>query len=247
MRIKIMLFLVSLWFTSCTLNPTIGNANEDVGVYIDGKQVKFNVAPVVSNGRTLVPLRGMFEELGAVVEWNNDDKKVLVTKDEIVLEMRLNNKVAIKNGNEVTLDEPFQILNNVSFIPLRFISENLGAFVLYEKEGNSIKIETTDFNYNTSFFDGYKAVVGLTTTKPTIDTEVVVKATVYDEEGNVVKPERSFILVQYEDPAWYLVNGYTSFKINNSKGYDEVILSVHYILADGKELNFNQAHLFDPQ
>ena len=52
-------------------------ANDEIKVLVDGNQLEFDVAPVIEDGRTLVPMRAIFEALGADVDWNESSKPSL--------------------------------------------------------------------------------------------------------------------------------------------------------------------------
>ncbi len=115
---------------------------------------KFDVPPVIKDGRTLIPIRAITEGFGAEVVYeevykegsdNELVKIVTITKgnDEIVLE--LESRVATVNGEEIELDTQAELMNNRTVVPLRFIAENLGLKVKWDGETETIEIdEVTD-------------------------------------------------------------------------------------------------------
>ncbi|MGI6549348.1 MAG: stalk domain-containing protein [Syntrophomonadales bacterium] len=114
--------------------------------YINGKKVKYDVEPIVENGRTLVPFRKLAEELGADVKWVDSEKKVIVTKGKTTIILVLGQITATidENNNKktTTLDVPAKLHNNRTMVPLRFVSEALKATVDYYPEGALVVINT---------------------------------------------------------------------------------------------------------
>lgn len=115
----------------------------------DGKkEITLDVSPLIDSGRTLIPLRGLLEAMGAEVAWNGDEEKITVTKGETVIELQnMNNLVYVKKsefGNvktvRYTLDVPPKIMDSRTFIPIRFVSEHLGYAVSWDGEKSEIKI-----------------------------------------------------------------------------------------------------------
>ena len=105
-----------------------------------GKQVVNDVAPIIRNDRTMLPARFVAEALGASVEWDEAAQKVTITKENTVIEITIGSNVAFVNGMEVLLDSPAFIENSRTYLPLRFIAENLGAEVEWNQELQQIYI-----------------------------------------------------------------------------------------------------------
>ena len=105
-----------------------------------GKQVVNDVAPVIRNDRTMLPTRFVAEALGASVEWDEAAQKVTITKENTVIEITIGSNIAFVNGMEVILDSPAFIENSRTYLPLRFIAENLGAEVEWNQELQQIYI-----------------------------------------------------------------------------------------------------------
>ncbi|QUH24469.1 protease complex subunit PrcB family protein [Serpentinicella alkaliphila] len=109
-------------------------------LYIRGEKLIYDVPPVTVNGRTLVPVRIISEYLGAIVEWDNKLQKVTITKNDNVIELFINNKVAWVNGKKVELDVPAYQLNGRTMVPIRFICDALGESLDYISETGDIDI-----------------------------------------------------------------------------------------------------------
>ncbi len=111
-----------------------------VSVYVDNEKIEFDVAPIVEDGRTLVPLRGVFEKLGARVDWNKNISEVVIKDENNEIEMILGKDKVIVNGEVRDIDVSTKMINSRTFAPLRFISENMGHTVRWDKDTSSVYI-----------------------------------------------------------------------------------------------------------
>src|SRR5690606_22115405 len=91
-------------------------------------------------GRTLVPLRALFETMGATVEWDGATRTVLATWDGGNMSLPIGSSQAIVNGQTVELDVPAQLVNNSTMVPLRFVAESMGALVGWYENSRVITI-----------------------------------------------------------------------------------------------------------
>lgn len=113
-------------------------------VVVDGKPVKFpeNAQPMVYKGRVMVPMRGIFEALGATLTYDPTTRKVEAQRNNEGVELTFGSKIAKKNGAEILLDTPPSIIHNVTYVPMRFIAESLGAKLAYDKANMRLEIVT---------------------------------------------------------------------------------------------------------
>ena len=111
-----------------TVSLTIGAS---VG-YINNADFPLDAAPVIRNSRTMLPVRFVAEALGAVVGWDGATSTVTVTTDSTKLEIKIGASTAKVNGAEVTLDSPAFIEKSRTYLPVRFVAENLGATVAWD-------------------------------------------------------------------------------------------------------------------
>jgi hypothetical protein len=119
--------------------PTLA---QNLSVVIDGKPVTFDQPPVMSGGRVLVPLRGIFERLGADVHYDAATRHIQATKGQTVVELTLGSQNAVVSGRAVTLDTPASTIGGRTVVPLRFVSESLGADVRWEAASRTISISS---------------------------------------------------------------------------------------------------------
>jgi len=101
----------------------------DVTVLVNGEPLISDSPVHIGAGRTLLPVRAVAETLGAQVQWDGQSRKVLITRglDRIVLE--IDSRTAIHETRTLVMDVPAIIINDRTFVPVRFVSETLGATV----------------------------------------------------------------------------------------------------------------------
>lgn len=104
----------------------IGNTNFTVTT--DKTELyKSSKAPLINYSRTFVPLRALGEVLGAKVDYIAAEKKVIYSMDNVTIEMWLGKKEATVNGKPLKLDNPPLVVSGSTYVPVRFVAENLGA------------------------------------------------------------------------------------------------------------------------
>lgn len=141
-RVKLILLLICF----CAFMPVV---HAEVSVFVNEKEVMFDdQPPVIVDNRTFVPLRKIFEELGASVDWISSSNTVYASKRFSYLTLTVGEEMYIVNGEEKKLDAPAFSLNDRVLIPARAVSEALGAEVKWIKEENSVHITLLDGEYN---------------------------------------------------------------------------------------------------
>ena len=116
---------------------------QGIRVTVDGDPIQFNgVGPREMNGRVLVPLRGVLEELGAYVEYDVASRSVIASRGDLNLELGLGETFATVNGQRVNLDVPAMTMAGSTMVPLRFVSEALGARVRWNPYNSTVAIRT---------------------------------------------------------------------------------------------------------
>jgi len=109
-------------------------------VKIDGRVQKYSQPAIVVNGSTMVPMRGVFETLGATISWDDNTQTVTGTKGSVIIKITVGSKIAYINGAKVTLTTSAIIKNGSTLVPLRFVSEALGANVTWDYKTNTANI-----------------------------------------------------------------------------------------------------------
>ncbi|WP_274649264.1 stalk domain-containing protein [Paenibacillus humicola] len=113
-------------------------------VYVDGRKLALSPPPVTLSGTTLVPMRAIFKALQADVTWEPSTKTIIGIKDGMSVTLQLGSKKAVKNGKAVLLAVPAQQLNGTTMVPLRFVSETLGAEVAVDAASHAIRITSEE-------------------------------------------------------------------------------------------------------
>lgn len=119
---------------------------QDITLYLDGRQVLCDPAPMIAEDRTLIPVRALFEDMGAKVEWNEELRQVEVLYKDIDIKMTVDLKTAVVNNKAVGIDSPPIIVSERTMIPLRFVSEAIGATVLWNGDTRRIDITSPQKN-----------------------------------------------------------------------------------------------------
>lgn len=115
-------------------------AHQQIQVTVDGRTLQFDVPPAILDGRTLVPLKGIFKALGATVQWNAETRTVTGRKGSDLIVMPVDSRYPTVNGSVVELDVPATIVNGRTLVPTRFIAESLGAEVGWNPETRTVII-----------------------------------------------------------------------------------------------------------
>ena len=116
-----------------------------IKVVLNDKVLAFTTRPTTENDRTLVPMRFLFEQMGAEVEWEEETQTAVVTKDEDIISFSIDNNNASVNGNIKTMDVPARLINDKTMIPVRFLSEELGCTVEWDEEAKMVIITDGTF------------------------------------------------------------------------------------------------------
>lgn len=104
---------------------------EDSGVKVkvDDTLLNFDVLPVIQNGRTLVPMRAIFEALGASVEWNGETQSITAKNKDVTIQMQIGNNTLTKNGQSSQIDVSPQLIDGRTMVPVRAISDCFNVLV----------------------------------------------------------------------------------------------------------------------
>ncbi|MCK5848688.1 MAG: PQQ-binding-like beta-propeller repeat protein [Caldisericia bacterium] len=114
----------------------INNASAEV----NGQLIKLDVAPLIMKSTTMVPFRFIGESMGAEIEWLADIRGVKFTLYGTTITLKVDNNIGEVNGKKVSLTVPPTIISGRTMIPIRFVSENLGAKVGWNGETREIMI-----------------------------------------------------------------------------------------------------------
>ena len=122
--------------------PVLTGTCGAIGLVVDGRQLVLDVEPQVVQQRTLVPLRAIFEELGATVTWDQATQTARAVKGADTVQITLNSTTAYVNGEAQTLDVPAMAIDGRTLVPVRFVSEALDAKVDWLQDTQTVRITT---------------------------------------------------------------------------------------------------------
>lgn len=156
-------------------------AAQDIPVFLNGERLSFDQTPLIKDGRVLVPLRGIFEALGAEVKWDSTAKTVFSEKDGVSVKLTIGQKTAYVNNRAVELDVPAQIVNGRTLVPLRFVSESLGAKVNWDGANKIVTITSTPTSTPTP------TPTPVPTPAPIVSKDIVISSVNLETEVVVIK------------------------------------------------------------
>lgn len=119
-------------------------ADNEIKVILDGRELQFDVPAQAINGRTMVPVRKIFEELGMTVDWYNESQKIVAYKNGIVLEFVIDTPTICINAVELETDIGARIVDGRTLVPVRIVSEYAGADVYWDENTNTVYINSND-------------------------------------------------------------------------------------------------------
>ena len=169
----------------------------DIDVYVDSKKLEFEVAPIIRNGTTYVPMRDIFEELDAEIQWDGKTQTITALKDNIEMKLKIGANAIIVNGVKDRLSNPPILYKKKTVVPLRAISEGYGLDTKWINETRDVRIYSETIGINNG---GKEIQLGMSTK---------------DLEKLMGKPSR--IDSERKKETWYIYN-------NTEKTYKDYIM-----------------------
>jgi len=128
--------------------PVTAASQSEIRVTIDGQRLNFPTqGPVIVGGRTLVPLRAVFEALGFTVTWQPDTRTATLTRGNDIIVIAIGRSSFTANGERHTLDVPAQIINNYTMLPIRAVLESVGYNLVWIGEENTAAIFSATYGW----------------------------------------------------------------------------------------------------
>ena len=121
-----------------------------ITVLVDGEMLETPIVPQMVNNRTMLPMRAIFESLGAKVEWMEEDRIIFATKGETLITLKIGfdkmsvQKISSDENLAVVLEVAPFITNNHTLVPARAVSEAFNAKVDWIRETRTVIIKTAD-------------------------------------------------------------------------------------------------------
>lgn len=153
---KILLVMISVFLLTLSAGA--------VDLYVDNVKIETDTPPMIVSNRTLVPVRAIFEALGADMTWDGETRTATGKNTDKTVVIQIGSATAYVNGEATTLDVPAQIINNRTMVPARFVSEALGANVYWDGATQTVRIANTVYDV-LRVVDGDTIVVDFNGTK----------------------------------------------------------------------------------
>lgn len=128
----------------CMALSLLSFAADNIKVMLDDEYITFDVEPQIIEGRTMVPLRAIFEAMGAEIEWDGDTQTVAAVKDETVVVAVIGSNIIYVNDEEIIIDVPPMIKDGRTLVPVRFITEAFGYNVKWNEKTRSVIITSEE-------------------------------------------------------------------------------------------------------
>lgn len=171
---------------------------KSISLQINGSEISAEVPPTVIDGRTMVPVRAIFEAVGANIDFDAETKTITARKGDTTVNMTVGANAVTVNNKEVQLDAPAVIVNGRTLAPARFVAETFGYTVQWDAENKIVKItgeesstETTTETTTVTTTETTTETSTETTTESTTETTTKATATssskkYYDEYSDVL-------------------------------------------------------------
>lgn len=112
-------------------------------IFLDGKKMEFKLQqPANYSGRVLVPLRDIFEALGAKIEWEDSTKTVTAKKNDLIITYKVGSLMGNRNNEIIQIPVPGRLVEGTTMIPLRFVGEALGAAISWDEHSKTVLISS---------------------------------------------------------------------------------------------------------
>ena len=136
-------------------------SDNTIKVTLNGEELLFPQSPVMIDDRVLVPVREIFEALGADVDWDDSTQSVTSTKGLTTINLTIDSNIMYKNGAEIYLEVPAQLINDKTMVPVRAVSEAFGCHVDWDETNNTVLISVAKIYYGVGKNDYFTYEHGL--------------------------------------------------------------------------------------
>lgn len=136
---------IAAFVTVCTVLSHVYVSADSITVFIDG--VKTDAEPYMKSDRVMVPMRRIFELLGAEVEWEASAQSITAVKGGVTAQFAIDSNLMYKNGEEAYIDAAPELVGDRTFVPLRAVSEVFGYSVDWTDSEQRADILTGGIKY----------------------------------------------------------------------------------------------------
>ena len=140
MKKRILTLILALCMLASLSIPAF--AEYPITVIVGGDEIYTDVAPMIINGRTMLPVRAVFEAIGADVDYIDEERKVVATKDDKTIEFVIDSNIMTVDGEDTTIDVPATIVNSRTLAPLRACAEAFDLEVGWDDVSRTAIVKT---------------------------------------------------------------------------------------------------------
>ena len=185
---KINRLVASLLAVSLLAFPVVQvSADENISLTVNGKSVETQVPPTIIDGRTMVPVRDIFEACGAKVNWDANTKTITGEKGNTTVVMQIDSNMLFINEKVTEMDATPVIIDGRTLAPARYVAESFGGIVDWNAEDKVVMIDVDDSDEDVTETTTEETTVTEETTEVTTVTETT-EATTVTETTTVAEP-----------------------------------------------------------
>ena len=185
---KINKLVASLLAVSLLAFPVVQvSADENISLTVNGKSVETQVPPTIIDGRTMVPVRDIFEACGAKVNWDANTKTITGEKGNTTVVMQIDSNMLFINEKVTEMDATPVIIDGRTLAPARYVAESFGGIVDWNAEDKVVMIDVDDSDEDVTETTTEETTVTEETTEVTTVTETT-EATTVTETTTVAEP-----------------------------------------------------------
>lgn len=194
----------------------------EISVVFGGELVEFDVAPLIIDGRTLLPVRKVFECLGAEVTYDDITRTAIAKKDETEIRITIDDKIAKVNGENKELDVPAVVINGRTLVPVRFVGESLKAEVEWDGENEVVYV----------MMPAEHGTTNLSEVEPALNEKVVISVVdgIYPEPYMMESTEGCTMII-FEDEETFSL--FSNLSYNDKLEYMKNVTYDNYALVVG--------------
>ena len=183
---KINKLVASLLAVSLLAFPVVQvSADENISLTVNGKSVETQVPPTIIDGRTMVPVRDIFEACGAKVNWDANTKTITGEKGNTTVVMQIDSNMLFINEKVTEMDATPVIIDGRTLAPARYVAESFGGIVDWNAEDKVVMIDVDDSDEDVTETTTEETTVTEETTEVTTVTETTEETTVTEETTEV--------------------------------------------------------------
>jgi len=145
---KVLKRAIVMMFVMVLLGANNVSAQQNISVVLDGTKLSFDVQPQIIDGRTMVPMRAIFEALGAEITWDSVTQIVGATKGNRTIIAMIGHKEAYIDGTKHAIDVPPLIIDGRTLVPVRFVSEAFDCNVEWNANTQTVYINSLSNSSN---------------------------------------------------------------------------------------------------